>query len=179
MRTLQPLRRTAFLAGVLALAAALGACSTPTPYAPADDRFGYKDSSIERDRYRVSFNGNSATDRETVETYLLYRAAELTLENGQSHFVIVLRDLDKNERYVHHSYYPFDYGTYGYYGYHGGYYFRRSVLAGPSDSIPIARYEAIAEIVIGGDELKAEGTDSYDAREVLSTLGPRIVRTPG
>ena len=30
------------------------------------------------DRWKVSFSGNSLTDRNTVETYLLYRAAELT-----------------------------------------------------------------------------------------------------
>ena len=179
MRSDQPSRRMTVPLAALALAVLLGACSTPTPYAPAAERFGFSDSAIEQDRYRVSFSGNSATDRETVETYLLYRAAELTLEKGRSHFVIVARDLDKNERYIHHDFYPFGFGSFGYYGHHGGYYFRRSLFAGPSDSVPVTRYEAIAEIVIGGPELKAEGTDAYDAEDVVSNLGSRIVRTPG
>ncbi|WP_193180837.1 CC0125/CC1285 family lipoprotein [Nisaea sediminum] len=179
MRTDLPARRMTQLLGGFVLAAMLGACSTPTPYAPASERFGFKDSVIEQDRYRVSFSGNSVTDRETVETYLLYRAAELTLEKGRSHFVVVARDLDKNERYIHHDFYPFGFGSFGYYGHHGGYFFRQSMFAGPSDSIPVTRYEAVAEIVIGGPELKAEGTDAYDARDVISNLGPKIVRTPG
>jgi len=169
----------AILAGVLTIAAILGACATPTPYAPAADRFGYRDSSIERDRYRISFTGNSATDRDTVETYLLYRAAELTLEKGGSHFVIVTRDVDKDQRYVHHDYFPFGFGPFGHYGHRGGYFFRPGMFAGTADSIPITRYEAMAEIVIGGAELEAEGADAYDARDVLSNLGPKIVRTPG
>lgn len=155
----------------------LGGCTGPTPYGPATDRFGYKDNAIESDRFRVSFRGNSATDRETVETYLLYRAAELTLEQGGTYFTVVARDLEKSERYVQFDYMPFGYGGYGYYGYHGGYYFRRSVVAGPSDSIPITRYEAVAEIVVGGPELAANGANAYDARDVAQTLGPRIVRT--
>jgi hypothetical protein len=39
---------------------------------------GYSEQQIENNRFRVQFAGNSLTDRKTVETYLLYRAAELT-----------------------------------------------------------------------------------------------------
>ncbi len=38
------------------------------------------------------------TDRETVENYLLYRAAELTLQNGFDAFTVVNRDIDKDSR---------------------------------------------------------------------------------
>ena len=48
------------------------------------------------DRYRISFKGNSLTDRETVENYMLFRAAELTLQSGYDTFTIVNRDTDKN-----------------------------------------------------------------------------------
>ena len=41
------------------------------------------------DRYIVRFHGNEFTSRERVETYLLYRAAELTLEQGFDGFTIV------------------------------------------------------------------------------------------
>lgn len=154
----------------------MAGCSTPTPYAPATDRFGYKQSGIEEHRYRVSFRGNSATDRETVETYLLYRAAELTVESGGTFFAVVSRDLEKNERYIRHTYLPFAYGAPGFYGYHGGYYYRRAAFAGTTDSIPITRYEAIAEILVGGPELLKEGVNAYDARQVIGNLEPRIVR---
>ena len=154
----------------------LAGCASPTPYAPLSDRFGYKDSSIESDRYRVSFSGNSATDRETVETYLLYRAAELTLEKGASYFIMVERDVEKTDRYLNYSYAPFGYAGYGYFGHHGGYYFRHRIYTGPDESVPISRYEAIAEIVVGGTELSGNKADVYRAQEVIEKLGPKVVR---
>jgi len=48
----------------------------------------------QKDRFRVTLNGNAWTARETVEDCLLYRAAELTLENGFSHFVIGEKETD-------------------------------------------------------------------------------------
>jgi hypothetical protein len=62
----------------------LAACEmAPTPYQPATASApGYSEMRIENDRYRVSFSGNSSTPRDVVETYMLYRAAELTLQSG-------------------------------------------------------------------------------------------------
>ena len=61
----------------------LGACATATPYqAATEELHGYENQKIERNRWQVSFGGNALTDRQTVETYLLYRAAELTLQQG-------------------------------------------------------------------------------------------------
>ena len=66
---------------LLAAAAALSlaACATPTPYQPlvrnGTATGGYTETRISSDRFRVSFQGNTITDRETVERYLLYRAA--------------------------------------------------------------------------------------------------------
>ena len=71
------------------------ACATATPYQPAvSDRYGFEEQRIESNRVRITFRGNSVTDRETVETYLLYRAAELTLQNGQDYFIVANRDTE-------------------------------------------------------------------------------------
>ena len=74
---------------VLALAASttlVAACATETAYRPATGsgfyRTGYSDVRIEPNRYRVTFAGNIVTDRDVVERYLLFRAAELTLQQG-------------------------------------------------------------------------------------------------
>ncbi len=48
--------------------------------------FGYSEERLDQNKFRVTFRGNSLTPRETVEDYLLYRAAELTLQNGFTHF---------------------------------------------------------------------------------------------
>ena len=76
--------RKLLVAAAIVTTLATAACqSGPTPYQPGAGRdLGYTESRIENDRYRIAFKGNSLTDRETVENYMLYRAAELTLQNG-------------------------------------------------------------------------------------------------
>ena len=78
---------------VAALGLLLAACAgKPTPYQPAQGGFGYSEQQTEENRYRVSFAGNSATSRQTVEDYLLYRAAELTVQTGHDWFQVVDRN---------------------------------------------------------------------------------------
>jgi len=64
------------------------ACTTVTPYKPADGgRYGYSEQRIEDNKYRIVFSGNTRTDLSTVEHYILLRAAEITLANGGGHFI--------------------------------------------------------------------------------------------
>ncbi len=112
------LKRSGAIAAIAAAGLALGSCMTATPYQPAvgtgSYRTGYSDEAIESDRFRVSFAGNSLTSRETVERYLLYRAAELTLQKGFDHFVLVSRDTEtKTNTYVDQRWGP-SYGPWGY-----------------------------------------------------------------
>ncbi len=91
------LKQLALLAGF----ALLSACTTATPYQPAHSetaRNGYSQTQIEDDRIRVSFDGNSSTDRETVENYLLYRAAELTREKDYDYFTVTDRSTEEKSR---------------------------------------------------------------------------------
>jgi hypothetical protein len=59
-----------------------------TPYQPEGFRGGYSDLLLEGDTFRVSFRGNGYTSADTVETYLLYRCAELAVQRGFDYFVI-------------------------------------------------------------------------------------------
>lgn len=165
----------------LAVAAALGvaACGSmgPTPYQPAlGTEMGYSDTMIESNRFRVSFKGNSLTNRETVENYLLFRAAELTLQQGYDHFTIADRDTDR-ERSIRGGG-PAYYGSrldYIYfhprYGWIGSY----SPMWGPSTQKEVTQYQASAEIVLGRG---AKGSDpnSFDAREVSKNLAGHVTR---
>ncbi|MEM9440078.1 MAG: hypothetical protein AAGA73_06500 [Pseudomonadota bacterium] len=73
----------------------LAACATaPTPYQIADGDGGYSDQQLESDRYRVKFEGNEATSRESVEDFALYRAAELTLQTGHDYFKVVSKEVE-------------------------------------------------------------------------------------
>ena len=70
------------------LALGLAGCeTTPTPYQPlgapgATVAGGFTDQRLDETHFRVTFKGNDLTSRERVQTYLLYRAAELTAGQG-------------------------------------------------------------------------------------------------
>ena len=90
---------------IAASAAILAACATSTPYQPASKPGGFDGFSqtmIENDRARVTFGGNSLTERDTVENYLLYRAAEIAVERGFDHFTLAERDTEQKTR-IHAS----------------------------------------------------------------------------
>lgn len=99
----------------------LAACATATPYQEAvNSNNGYENQQIETNRWAISFSGNSLTDRQTVETYLLYRAAELTAQNGYDNFQIVSRETDAQSRFISHGFSsPFVYNFYGFGGHSG------------------------------------------------------------
>jgi hypothetical protein len=175
MRT-RYLRNSAMALCVLLVAA----CQTPTPYQPAvtPNGDGYTTQQIESNRFRVSFKGNSLTTRQTVDTYMLYRAAEVTLQNGGDYFVIVNKDVDKNTAYE-------NYGDDLAWGWGGGWGWRRG-FGGPGFgggfgggidyTRPIPAYDAIADIVTYKGPKPAKDAYAYDAHEVMNAIGPTVVR---
>ncbi|MEE2527225.1 hypothetical protein V0U79_12705 [Hyphobacterium sp. HN65] len=78
---------------IVAITSTLVACaSTPTTYAPAaGTNRGYSEQQIEADRYRVRFDGGSDVTFSELEDMAFRRAAELTLEQGGSWFIVVSR----------------------------------------------------------------------------------------
>lgn len=82
-----------FIVGTFAL---LTACATgPSAYGPVTEQssLGFKSMQIEEDRYRVTYTGRSP---EEAQDYALLRAAEITLDEGYSHFKIVSGHMDDN-----------------------------------------------------------------------------------
>ena len=83
-----------------AAALSLSACETATPYQPitaqkATSSGGYNEQQIEANRWKVEFSGNSLTSRQTVERYLLFRSAQLTLAQGFDWFQAVDRHRER------------------------------------------------------------------------------------
>ena len=175
-----------WIAGASVLTLALSACATATPYQPAgygQTRGGYSEQRIAENRYRVAFAGNSVTTRDTVEMYLLYRAAELTLENGGDWFEAVNRVTDRDTRYVGTPDPYWGGSPWGPYWrpswrhYRGGYWSRWDPFWGNDfDVREVTRYEANAEIVIHRGTAPRDDRFAFDAREVIANLGPRVVR---
>jgi hypothetical protein len=186
-------KRSAGIAAALVLAAGLAACATPTPYQPnirgQATSGGYSEVQIEPDRFRVTFSGNSLTSRETVEGYLLFRAAELTLQKGYDWFTIVDRETDKTTRtYVDPDpfYRPWYGPSFGYWRpswrYFGqGYGWRTwdpfwgdPFWGDRIDVRTVDRYEASAEIVMHKGAKPPGDPRAFDARAVIDSLRPRI-----
>lgn len=179
--------RSLLLAGPALLA--LAACETATPYQPQmhgnQVAGGYHDQQIEANRFRVTFTGNSMTSRETVETYLLYRAAELTLQQGFDWFQMADRQTDrKSDTYVDHPFGPGPWGWWApYWRYYGDGFGWRSwdpfwgdpFWDSSIDIHTIDRYEASAEIVMFHGPKPANDPRAFDARDVVQRLGPTIV----
>ena len=170
------LRHTAAALCVLVVAA----CQVPTPYKAAVSQYddGYSAQQIESNRFRISFRGNSLTTRQTVDTYMLYRAAEVTLQSGGDYFIVVNKDVDKNTAYE-------NYGDDLAWGWGGGWGWRHG-FGGPGFgggfgggvdyTRPINSYDAIADIVTYRGPKPASNANAYDAHEVLNAIGPTIVR---
>ena len=78
--------KLAVFAAVVGLATGLAGCETATPYQPlapgTAQSGGFTDQRLDDNHFRVTFQGNTETSRETVETYLLDRAAEVTVHSG-------------------------------------------------------------------------------------------------
>jgi hypothetical protein len=165
-----------------ALAAVLAACGTPTPYQSGDGAsYGYREQAVENNRYLVSFRGNTLTDRETVELFLLFRAAELTLERGYDHFLVARRDTDADRRitgttsgFGPHGHYRSRFGAhYRYYHPRFGWYGRHDPFWNDTYLREVTRYEAQAEIVLGRGPAP-DAPEAFDARQVVENLGPRV-----
>ena len=193
-----PLPRRKFrgsLGASLGLAAALSlvSCATPTPYQPisvaSQAQGGYSETRLAPDQWRVTFAGNTLTSRETVEGYLLYRAAELTLEKHRDWFEIVNRDTQHEvQRNIvrdpmydpwwgypswrpNWRYYERSTGWRSWYPWYGDAFWARSI-----DVQTIERYEASADIVMHSGVRPAGDGNIFDAREVIARLEPKIQR---
>jgi hypothetical protein len=173
---------------LLIAALILTACVTPTPYQAAGPNYGYSEQRLDQNKFRVTFKGNSLTKRETVEDYLLYRAAELTRQNGYSHFLMASRDTVAQVFYREtiHSYggrgwfwhgWP-DWHPQGYpYGWRDPFWYdpwtrpwlRRTYKK-------VTSFSAYADIeMVRGPERRGE-FEAFDAQSVIATVGPRVVR---
>jgi hypothetical protein len=171
--------RKVLAVAMVAAATTLAACSSgPTPYQPAAgyDR-GYSEQKIESDRYRISFKGNSMTERDTVENYLLFRAAELTLQSGYDSFTIVERDTDKDSR-IRSTGFNSRF-SYMYFSPRWGWMHSWDPFwSSPSRYEEVTSYEAFAEVVMKRGP-KGDDPKSFDARQVSDNLGASIRRPVG
>lgn len=185
--------RSLAVAALALSAAALGGCMTATPYQPyiaegaAGVHGGYSEQQLAPDLFLVRFHGNEMTSRERVEGYLLYRAAELTLQRGfdwfhpvTSHTEHEIQTYTTTDPFYHPYYgYPYwrPYWSYYTHGYGWNYWDPR--MGGPFwynqvDVRTVEAFEATAEISMHKGPILASEPRAMDARTVIAQLGPTI-----
>ncbi len=158
------------IVGLLA-ALLLSACAArPTPYMPRDGAFGYAQTQIDSQTWRVLFAGNPDTPRETVENYLLYRAAEVMLFGNHEQFIVLEKEIERTRDYRPFGPYPYRFGhrgrrlhTYPYYAYEAPYYYA------------LDSYRAFATIRTYLDGPAPAGLQVYSARDLIARLGPSVI----
>jgi hypothetical protein len=191
----------------LLLLSALAACTPakPTAYAPVGGKsdYGYSDTKIDEQTWRVAVAGNSQTSRDLVENQLLYRAAEIAQANGATGFAVLDRETERESRvlpsydpffaypygpfWAGHSFYPgfgyyrgpgFGFGMgYGFGGWSAGVgrtWGYAPYWGGPT----ITKYAAYAEIRLYQGEAPSGMGPTFDAEQVLTNLAGKINRQP-
>ena len=109
---------------------------------------GYEDSKLQEDSYNVTFSANGFTSPTTAKNYLMYRCAEITVQNGYDFFVVVTGDSIVNY----------------------------SVMGQGSGASTVAKPTYSSTIKLGKGPRPADNPNAYDARQILANLGPSIKR---
>jgi hypothetical protein len=173
--------RTAAMVAAIGLSLGLAACETATPYQPLEHGSqvsgGYSDQKLDANHIQVTFAGNTVTSRKTVEQYLLYRAAELTVSQGYDWFETIDRWTDVSG---HTTIYGGGWG-YGGFGpawrYYGGWGWGPWGPWGGWDTTvtEVRQFEATAVVVMHHDPRPPGYARGLDAREVMNNLRLQIV----
>lgn len=196
-----PRRSQRGLAAILAMATLVASCApTPTPYQPFRPHSaggihgGYSEERLAADEFRVRFHGNSMTSRDRVEGYMLYRAAELTLQSGFDWFLVADRNTEHNVRTIVQPdplyrpwfgpgygawrpdwrYYSQGQGWNTWYGHDGDPFWADRV-----DIRRIEAFEATADVLMRKGQMPVTELRAIDARRVIADLGPRVERPKG
>ncbi len=150
------------------LTVTLGACMTPTVYAPQarPGASGYVETRIEKDRWRITFRGGSDADARRVADLTLLRAAQVTLDQGYDWFRVVQRYGEAEP--PRGPTLSVGAGTDSY-SYHGGSSFGVGVGGIPLGGGPILA--ETVEVIMGKGPAPREA-DAYDAHELVRAIKP-------
>ena len=146
---------------------------TPTSYHATSMGTGYSDRKLDKNRYEISYTANAMTSRQKVKHYLLYRAAEITLDTGNKKFVVLeqhpgrgrLEGVKYGEEGKH---YEFE---------HHHLWFNDPNVSQEYSTTryqPLSQYTATATFQsFSGAEPPVDGK-VFDSRELIELLGPSV-----
>lgn len=156
--------------------AAVAVSGCATPYQQSSFRGGYSDVRIDSNTVMVSFRGNAFTGRQTAQSYLLYRSAQVTINDGYDYFVVENGDIETKHGFIST---PSTYqsttsvSAYGI----GNSAFGQAQTTGtihPGQTVPYTKYGAHAVIKMFKGKKPADDPQAYDAHEVIQYMGPQV-----
>ena len=154
----------------------LSGCATP--YGKYGIAGGYTDARIDENTFSISVDNNGFTTQQTTSMHALFRAAELTVENGFDHFVIASGTNNTTSMAMTMPSTSTSTTTMNVYG--STAYANTTTTYAPTTVVPI--YFPNSTLVIKSFQgPKPKGaSNAYDARSVMKFLGPQIgVKQPG
>ena len=155
--------------GILFLLVFAG-CATPTPYQPANYLgYGYTSNLLDSQTARIGFKGNKLTDRAEVELMLIYRAAEVTKDNGFTYFKFNKFETDRqswSEQIAPQTIVRNRNGRLIY-------YWNDPWNQNRSGQLHYNEYEGVAYVSMSQEK---QGDQSFKAAEVLKNLAEKIMR---
>lgn len=167
------------LAAFVLVAAALAACQG-TPYRPLAQGAGYTERPLDPDTWEIRFTAAAVTPRRRLHDYLLYRAAEVALEQGAERFLVLdedlgygplegidpTGDLERSPREIEH---PYRWRPSG---------FDEAPGEGTVQYRPDKRHTARLRIRLlapGETVPEPDRPNLYHARDLIRALGPRVI----
>lgn len=152
------------------IALTLSACATP--YGKYGLLGGFTDARIDDNTFSISVDTNGFTSQQTTSMQALYRAAELTVENGFDYFFIASNANNSTSMAMAIPGSSTSNTTINAYG--STAYARTTTTSTPTTVMPMV-FPNSTLIVKSFKGTKPEGaTNAYDARAVIKYLGPQI-----
>lgn len=156
------------LLGLVLICLVLVGCASGPVYRPAvkPGDFGYRDTQLTSQHFRVSFAGDDNTARETVENFALYRAADVALSHGADRFMLTSQQTSPVTETT-------DFGPTASVGYGWGYPYWGTGIGYSSNIVSDTRYETVLQILIG-PEVPEQGPNVYNAIQIKKNLSADV-----
>ena len=153
---------------VVAAAAFLILSGCATQYGKYGLAGGYEDSRIDENTFSISVSTNGFTNQQTTSMHAMYRAAELTAENGYDYFIIISNA--KNSTGMAMAMPGSSRTTINSYGSTA----TAKTTYNPGSVIPVVFPNSTLVIKSFKGTKPTEAPNAYEASSVMTYLGPQI-----
>lgn len=150
----------------VAVATALAGCATA--YQSTGVSGGFSEMQMAQDTYRIRFSGNGFTGADAVSEMAMLRAAELTLQSGYTHFIILGAGDSVETSYITQpgTTYTTLTPNYG-----GGYNATSNTYGGYTAPVNKPRSEIMVKMLHGADG------NGLEAQQVYDRLAPKYKKS--